>query len=120
MNTTKSILACFAHSIIRSISAALLILIIIPASFAHSQSNTVISPAPESTQQITADQAGFSRGRVARSVFSSAIVDREPVDDLAKISNDIGRVVFFTDLRGMSGHKVTHQWKHKGKIISEV
>ena len=29
-------------------------------------------------------------------------------------------VKFFTDLREMSGHKVIHQWKYNGKVVSEI
>jgi len=57
---------------------------------------------------------------VARSVFSTAIENKEPVSDLQKISSAITRVYFFTELMGLSGHKISHRWEYQGKIMAEI
>ena len=57
---------------------------------------------------------------VSRSVFTSAIENKEPVSELKTISNDIGNVYFFTELRGLSGHTITHRWEYNNKILAEV
>ena len=77
-------------------------------------------PAENKTQQPMSDQIGFSKGRVARAVLTRDVINREPVDDLTQISNDIVKIFFFTDLRGMSGHTVKHRWEHNGNIVSEL
>jgi len=59
-------------------------------------------------------------GRVARAIFTTAIVDREPVDTLETLSTDISRVFFFTDLRGLSGQIVTHRWEYNGRLMAEI
>jgi len=58
--------------------------------------------------------------RVARAIFTTAIVDREPVDTLETFSTDISRVFFFTDLRGLSGQIVTHRWEYNGRLMAEI
>jgi len=81
-----------------------------------------ISPvaAENQTSQPMVEQTGFSKGRVARAVLTSDVINRAPVDELSQISNDIEKIFFFTDLRDMSGHTVKHRWERNGNIISEV
>ena len=59
-------------------------------------------------------------GSVARSAFTTEIVDREPVNDLDSVSTEIKQIYFFTDLRNMSGNGVTHRWLHGGETRAEV
>jgi len=59
-------------------------------------------------------------GSVAKSVFTTGIVDREPVNDLDSVSTDIKQIYFFTDIRNMSGNRVTHRWLHGGETRAEV
>lgn len=57
---------------------------------------------------------------VARAQFTSAVMDREPVDELRAASVGDGRVRFFTELRGLEGREVIHRWEHRGQIMAEV
>ncbi|MEX0900697.1 MAG: DUF2914 domain-containing protein [Gammaproteobacteria bacterium] len=57
---------------------------------------------------------------VARAQFTSAVVDREPVDDLPAASVGDGRVRFFTELRGLEGREVVHRWEYRGQVMAEV
>ena len=59
-------------------------------------------------------------GHVARAIFTSAIVDREPVDNLTSVSSDTNRVFFFSDLRGLAGQIVTDRWEYNGEVVAEV
>jgi hypothetical protein len=59
-------------------------------------------------------------GSVARAIFTSQIVDREPVDTLDAISRDIQQVFFFTDLRRLQDQIITHRWEHNGQVMAEV
>lgn len=65
------------------------------------------------------EQAGFSRGSVVRSIFTTSIQDREPIDKLEK-SADADRVFYFTELRDMSGQTAIHRWEYDGKVVAEV
>lgn len=57
---------------------------------------------------------------VARAQFTTAIVDREPLDQVVKLDTQTTRVFFFTDLRHLQGRTVTHRWEFAGQIVSEV
>lgn len=58
--------------------------------------------------------------RVARAQFTRAVVDREPVDELAVLDTRVQEVFFFTDLRGLEGRTVTHRWEYEGRVIADV
>ncbi len=79
------------------------------------------TPAPSAPSAQTEPPAQQNQsGRVARAVFTSEIVDREPVDSLNQIPNSLGRIYFFTDLRELEGQIVTHHWEYQGEVMAEV
>ncbi len=78
--------------------------------------NTAASQAVESAEEM----AGFSRGTVARSVFTTLVDNREPVDKVQQVPQQKNDITYFTELRDMSGQTAKHRWEFKGKIISEV
>jgi hypothetical protein len=57
---------------------------------------------------------------VSRAQFTSAILDREPTDDLSAIGLDSDKLFFFTELRNMDGSTVTHRWSLNGAVMAEV
>lgn len=59
-------------------------------------------------------------GEVARAQFTSNVQDREPVDEVNRVTATTDKVYFFTELRGFGGQTVTHRWRHKGEVIAEV
>lgn len=66
------------------------------------------------------EQAGFSRGSVIRSVFTTAVQEREPVDKLNNTEAEQERVFYFTELRDMSGQTAIHRWEKEGNVMAEV
>jgi len=72
------------------------------------------------TASAVASSVESKTGRIMRALFTTAIVDREPVDTLKTLSTDINRVFFFTDLRGLGGQIVTHRWEYNGQIMAEI
>ncbi len=66
------------------------------------------------------EQAGFSRGSVVRSIFTTSIAEREPVDKLNNTEAEQERVFYFTELRDMSGQTATHRWEKDGQVSAEV
>jgi hypothetical protein len=68
----------------------------------------------------TSAESGFSRGSVVRSVFTSGVKDREPVDKLSHSKTHDNHIYFFTELRDMSGQTAVHRWEHDGKVAAEV
>jgi len=57
---------------------------------------------------------------VARSAFTSAIEEKEPVDQITELSNDKSKIFFFTEIRGMEGHTIIHRWEQGGEVRAEV
>ncbi|HEB57027.1 MAG TPA: DUF2914 domain-containing protein [Gammaproteobacteria bacterium] len=59
-----------------------------------------------------------NNGTVARSQFTTRIENREPVDQVLVLNNDITTLYFFTDVRNMEGRTVTHIWEYNGQVIA--
>jgi len=85
-----------------------------PASTPTSKPSKSDSAAPPT------EMAGFSRGTVARSIFTTLIDDREPVDKIKQVPEKTNDVFYFTELRDMSGQTAKHRWEFKGKVVAEV
>jgi hypothetical protein len=75
--------------------------------------------APLLAQEQSKD-AGDVRPYVARAQFTTAIKNREPVDEMVVVSPPAEEIYFFSDVRHMSGDTVTHNWRHEGKLVSKV
>lgn len=75
-------------------------------------------PAPSADPATTASPE--STGEVARSAFTSGIADREPIDQIETVGNDVTRVYYFTELQGLDGQTVTHRWEYGGEVKAEV
>ena len=60
------------------------------------------------------------RGHVGRAIFTTAIENREPQDNVSVLPNDHRKIYYFTELRNMSGQTVTHKWTYKGKVMARV
>ena len=79
------------------------------------------APAAIANEAASETDASYTpRGSVARTAFTSAIVDREPVDNLLRVPNTLQRIYFFSDLRNLEGEIVTHRWEYEGKVMAEV
>lgn len=63
---------------------------------------------------------GFNPGTVARSAFTTAIADREPVDTLETIEAAEQKIYFITELLDMQGQTATHRWEFNGDVVAEV
>jgi len=74
-------------------------------------------PPMEAGAEAEAPQQG---GRVARSAFTTAVVDREPTDSLDALPSGVETVSYFTELRGLEGKTVIHRWSFGGEVVMEV
>jgi len=72
------------------------------------------------TEKAHEEMTGFSRGTVARSLFTTLIDNREPVDKVKQVPAQTGDVFYYTELRDMSGQTAKHRWEYKGKVVAEV
>ncbi len=70
------------------------------------QAQEALSPVPDAS--------------VPRALFTTGIVDREPVDVLAQVTADTPEIYFFSELRGLDGRTVIHRWEYEGRVMAEV
>jgi Protein of unknown function (DUF2914) len=58
---------------------------------------------------------------VIRTQFTTAIQDREPVDNLLELNDGAAeRVYCFTELTNLTDQVVTHSWVYRGEVINKV
>ena len=57
---------------------------------------------------------------VVRAVFTTAVADREPADQITSLKNDVQQVYFYTELKDLEGQTVTHKWEYAGEVKAEV
>ncbi len=83
--------------------------------------------APMAEDMPMADEAmpaeagmAAATGTVSRAQFTSAIENREPVDELEAVENDLRTVYFFTELKDMDGQTAVHRWSYNGQVMAEV
>ena len=55
--------------------------------------------------------------QVTRAKFTTAVKNREPVDEVVLLASPANQVYFFTDLRNLQGRKVSHRWKYQGRLM---
>lgn len=57
---------------------------------------------------------------VKRAVFTSSVVDREPVDSIDTLSIASEQIYFFTEIAGLPDKTIRHRWIHDNEIRAEI
>lgn len=70
------------------------------------------APVPGATPQATPF--------VAQSAFTTQVVQREPVDNITRLSMSANRIYYFADLRNLGGQTVTLRWEYRGHVVSQM
>lgn len=90
----------------------------------HSALRGIVAAAALVFTVGSAAQEGISplppNSGVARAAFTSQVIEGEPVDQVAVLTNNIREINYFTDLRGLAGRTVTHQWEHEGQVVGRI
>ncbi len=76
--------------------------------------------APKAAADPEAPEASVATPSVARATFTTLVADREPQDEVNRLSNENNRIIFFTDLRDLSGRSVSHVWERDGVVMARV
>jgi len=101
----------------------------VPEAAAPTPAADAPAPAPESPPMtesveesvgVEADALVAESSRVALAQFTTAIEEREPVDQVSFIGTDVNKIYFYSDLREMTGTVVTHKWIYGGNVMAEV
>jgi hypothetical protein len=69
---------------------------------------------------VTASPALGVEGTISRAQFTSAILDREPVDEVTSIDSATNSVFFFTEFRNFEGTSASHRWIYNGDVKFEL
>jgi hypothetical protein len=70
---------------------------------------------------IYAADPSLEHSSIIRTQFTTAIQDREPVDNLTELNNGTAeRIYCFTELTNLTGQVVTHSWEYRGEVVSEA
>ncbi len=88
------------------------LMIIVLAATAFAQTDTTTTPAPATSPAMS--------GEVKRAQFTTAVTEREPVDEISTLAAPAEKVFFFTELVGMTGKTVTHKWSLDGQSMGDV
>ncbi|MHB1528334.1 MAG: DUF2914 domain-containing protein [Acidiferrobacteraceae bacterium] len=86
------------------------------------QISALLIALPLLSMSMPAASAGARPGRpyVARAVFTTGIVKREPVDDITTLTTDANHVYYFADVHNLTGQTVIQRWEYRGHIVSQV
>lgn len=57
---------------------------------------------------------------ILRALLTTAIVDREPADEIVSLDKNKDRIYFFTEIAGLKGKVIKHRWEYQGKTMAEV
>jgi hypothetical protein len=103
-----------------SLILACAILLAVPAP-GSAQDPTLGEPPVRGTEStLDGDSVAAPELPSAVAQFTTAVEDREPIDQVTFVSNDIRTITFFSDLRGLKGQTVTHRWIYGGQTMAEV
>lgn len=92
-----------------------------PAADEPTAPNRPTTPRPaEAPEPLDPPAATAASKRSALTQFTTAIENREPIDQITFVENDVRRIYFFSDLRGFEGTFVRHRWNYGGKMQAEV
>ncbi len=64
--------------------------------------------------------AAMASGDVGRSLFTTGIEEREPIDRIENLHPSEEHVFFFTEVLDMSNRSITHRWSYLGQTMAEV
>ncbi|MFV2060054.1 MAG: DUF2914 domain-containing protein [Gammaproteobacteria bacterium] len=94
---------------------------IMPSSVSGVNSQTIQSNDETATSEVTQnEQIGYLKGSVSRSIFTSDVNGHEPVDKIDKLASNNRSVIYFTELRDMSGQTAVHRWEFNGNVMAET
>jgi hypothetical protein len=87
-------------------------------SVVYAQEDSVSPDVP--TGAPATESQSVANDNVRRAVFTTSVVDREPVDELVSIPSDADQICFFSEIVNLAGGLITHRWIHGGETMAEV
>ena len=62
----------------------------------------------------------FAAEGVSRSAFTTAIDNREPVNEISQLSSEESRIYYFTEIKGLKDQVISHRWEQNGEVQATV
>ena len=78
------------------------------------------APVPEPESATATSETVKKNPNVTRAILTTAIVDKEPTDEIVSIDKNQERIYFFTEFANLKGKVIKHRWEYQGKIMAEV
>ncbi|NOY73670.1 MAG: DUF2914 domain-containing protein [Gammaproteobacteria bacterium] len=73
---------------------------------------------------MTSNTLANNENNIARALFTNGISKREPIDkitgQLTAAPQELKKLYYFTELRGLKGQTITHQWQYDNKVVAEI
>ena len=57
---------------------------------------------------------------ISQAVFAKSVENRTPIQIMTEADESLGKIYFFTNIRHLSGDRITHRWIYKDKVKAEV
>ena len=57
---------------------------------------------------------------ISNAVFALDVEDRVPINIVEEADNSLGKIYFFTNIRNLSGERITHRWIYEGRVMADV
>ena len=57
---------------------------------------------------------------ISKAVFALDVEDRVPINIVKEADNSLGKIYFFTNIRNLSGERITHRWIYQGRVMADV
>ncbi len=64
--------------------------------------------------------AQWPHENISQAVFAKSVEHRTPIEIVTEADESLGKIYFFTNIRHLTGDKVTHRWIYKDKIKAEI
>jgi hypothetical protein len=69
---------------------------------------------------ISSVEAQIPHENISQAVFAKTVENREPVDIIKDASDSLGKIYFFTNMRNLTGERITHRWSYNNKIMAQI
>lgn len=64
--------------------------------------------------------ADWPHKNISSAVFAKSVENRTPVEIITEADDSLGKIYFFTNIRNLTGDKITHRWIYKDKVKAEI
>ncbi len=64
--------------------------------------------------------ANWPDEHISQAVFSRSVVDRQPVEIITKANDSLGKIYFFTNIRHLAGHRISHRWIYQDEVKATI